>query len=67
FLVVNGDVWTDLVFSTLPDAPTGDAHVVLVDNPVQHPRGDFILRADGRVSDEGDAARLTYAGIGVYR
>jgi MurNAc alpha-1-phosphate uridylyltransferase len=67
FLVVNGDVWTDLAFSTLPDAPAGDAHVVLVDNPAQHPRGDFILRGDGQVSDEGDAARLTYAGIGVYR
>ncbi|MCF7749648.1 nucleotidyltransferase family protein [Bacillus subtilis subsp. subtilis] len=67
FLVVNGDVWTDLAFGTLPDAPAGDAHLVLVDNPAQHRHGDFILHADGRVSDDGDAARLTYAGIGVYR
>ncbi|MGE8208705.1 MAG: N-acetylmuramate alpha-1-phosphate uridylyltransferase MurU [Stenotrophomonas rhizophila] len=67
FLVVNGDVWTDLDFSTLPQTPAGDAHLVLVDNPVQHPRGDFILHPDGRVDDDGDAARLTYAGIGVYR
>lgn len=67
FLVVNGDVWTDVDFATLPQHPHGDAHLVLVDNPVQHPRGDFILRADGTVSDEGDASRLTYAGVGVFR
>ena len=67
FLVVNGDVWTDVDFSTLPRAPQGDAHLVLVDNPVQHPRGDFILHPDGRVGDDGDEARLTYAGIGVFR
>jgi len=67
FLVVNGDVWTDVEFSALPQQPAGDAHLVLVDNPAQHPRGDFILHADGRVSDVGDGPRLTYAGVGVYR
>lgn len=66
FLVVNGDVWTDLDFAALPRVPYGDAHLVLVDNPLQHPRGDFILRPDGQVSDDGDAARLTYAGVGVF-
>ncbi len=67
FLVINGDIWTDLDLAALPRAPHGDAHLVLVDNPLQHPRGDFILHDDGRVSDQGDAARLTYAGIGIYR
>jgi len=67
FLVVNGDVWTDVDFTTLPRDPTSDAHLLLVDNPAQHPHGDFILRGDGQVSDDGDEARLTYAGIGVYR
>jgi N-acetyl-alpha-D-muramate 1-phosphate uridylyltransferase len=67
FLVVNGDVWTDMNFGVLPKQPQGDAHIVLVDNPVQHPRGDFILREDGSVTDEGDAQRLTYAGVGIYR
>ncbi len=67
FLVVNGDVWTDVDFAALPKQPEGDAHLVLVDNPVQHPRGDFILREDGSVADAGDAPRLTYAGVGVYR
>ncbi|WP_421576058.1 N-acetylmuramate alpha-1-phosphate uridylyltransferase MurU [Stenotrophomonas maltophilia] len=67
FLVINGDVWTDVDVATLPRMPAGDAHLVLVDNPAQHPRGDFILHSDGRVSDDGDGARLTYAGVGVYR
>ncbi|MEN5038672.1 N-acetylmuramate alpha-1-phosphate uridylyltransferase MurU [Stenotrophomonas sp. TWI1149] len=67
FLVINGDVWTDVDVATLPRMPAGDAHLVLVDNPAQHPRGDFILHADSRVSDDGDSARLTYAGVGVYR
>ena len=67
FMVVNGDVWTDVDVAALPRQPAGDAHLVLVDNPVQHPRGDFILHDDGSVSDTGDAPRLTYAGVGVYR
>ena len=66
FLAVNGDIWTDLDFADLPQAPVGDAHLVLVDNPAHHPQGDFTLADDGRVSDTGDA-RLTFAGIGVYR
>jgi MurNAc alpha-1-phosphate uridylyltransferase len=65
FLAVNGDIWTDYDFGRLPQAPDGDAHLVLVDNPPQHRFGDFVLR-DGRVFDE-PASRLTFAGIGVYR
>jgi len=45
FAVVNGDVWTDAPLP--PAAPMADdlAHLVLVDNPAQHPRGDFTLGA----------------------
>lgn len=67
FLVVNGDIWTDIDFAALPREPAGDAHLVLVDNPPQHPEGDFILHDEGKVCSEGDAPRLTYAGVGVYR
>jgi len=63
FIAVNGDIWTDLDFSTLPQDPPGLAHLVLVDNPEHHPRGDFGLQ-HGLVLDE---PRLTFAGIGVYR
>jgi MurNAc alpha-1-phosphate uridylyltransferase len=66
FAAVNGDIWTDYDFSSLPREPEGDAHLVLVDNPPQHPIGDFALRGDGRVASDG-AAKLTFAGIGVYR
>ncbi|PNS09388.1 N-acetylmuramate alpha-1-phosphate uridylyltransferase MurU [Solilutibacter silvestris] len=66
FFVVNGDVWSDFDFALLPREPAGDAHLVLVDNPPQHPRGDFALADDGHVRMAGDE-KLTYSGIGVYR
>lgn len=66
FIAVNGDVWCDYDFARLPHAPAGDAHLVLVDNPPQHPHGDFALRADGRLAGDG-SEKLTFAGIGVYR
>ena len=65
FIAVNGDIWTDYDFARLPSAPDGDAHLVLVDNPPQHPGGDFALQG-GRVESDG-ATRLTFAGIGIYR
>jgi MurNAc alpha-1-phosphate uridylyltransferase len=72
FAAINADIHTDFDPALLPDIPVGLAHLVLVDNPDHHPRGDFWLDAQGRVHD-GDAApdasarRLTFAGIGVYR
>ena len=67
FLLVNGDVWTDIDFGALRrDPPAGSlAHLVLVPNPPQHPRGDFLLE-QGQVA-EGDGERYTYSGIGIYR
>ncbi|HET6631159.1 MAG TPA: nucleotidyltransferase family protein [Rhodanobacteraceae bacterium] len=81
FLAVNGDIFTDFDFATLPATPAGLAHLVLVDNPPQHPRGDFVLHSDARVSGEAAGGRpaaqdsaapaaarsLTYAGIGLFR
>jgi MurNAc alpha-1-phosphate uridylyltransferase len=64
FLVVNGDIWCDLDFATLPKLAAHDlAHLVLVPNPPHHPNGDFDLQ-DGRV---GVTPRLTFSGIGLYR
>ena len=65
FLAVNGDIWTDYDFAALPREPEGDAHLVLVDNPPQHPAGDFAL-AGARVVRDGPR-RLTFSGIGMYR
>ena len=66
FLLINGDVWSDYDFAHLPQAPTGLAHLVMVDTAAHVPQGDFALDARGRLHAEGDA-RLTYAGIGVFR
>lgn len=66
FTLVNGDIWTDFDFEDLPDKPSGDAHLVLVDNPAHVPDGNFHLAANGRVDDQA-SPRLTYAGIGRYR
>jgi MurNAc alpha-1-phosphate uridylyltransferase len=52
FLVVNGDVWTDLPFEVLRRPAGSLAHLVLVANPAQHPAGDLGLG-------------LTYSGISV--
>ncbi|WP_305804376.1 N-acetylmuramate alpha-1-phosphate uridylyltransferase MurU [Stenotrophomonas sp. YIM B06876] len=67
FIAVNGDIWSDFDFAQLPAQPAGDAHLVLVDNPLHHPEGDFVLDCDGRLHGSGDLPRLTFAGIGVYR
>ena len=65
FLVVNGDLYTDFEFATLKRPRAGAlAHLVLIDNPEHHPKGDFVLSGES-VAQEG-APRLTFSGIGVY-
>ncbi len=64
FLVINGDVWTDLDFARPRLARGKLAHLVLVDNPAHHLQGDFVL-ADDRVEAQGEP-RLTFSGIGLY-
>ncbi|MDN3553610.1 nucleotidyltransferase family protein [Halomonas almeriensis] len=63
FLLVNGDVWSDLDPGCLPPLQGADlAGLVMVDNPDHHPEGDFHLTREGRVR-EAPAPRWTYAGI----
>ena len=66
FLVTNADIYSDFDFAALARVDLQDdlAHLVLVDNPPQHARGDFALAA-GRVRETG-APLLTFSGIGVY-
>jgi MurNAc alpha-1-phosphate uridylyltransferase len=85
FAVINGDIFCDYDFAQLHTHANkltvgGDtAHLVLVNNPPQHPNGDFGL-ADGRVIDHRSsildpqssiphpASRiLTFSGIGIYQ
>lgn len=65
FLVVNADVFSDFDLGAMSIAPDALAHLVLVPNPPQHPRGDFAL-AGGLVQEEGHP-RWTYSGFGLYR
>ena len=71
FIAINGDIFTDFDFAALPCEPQGIAELVLVDNPLQHPRGDFGIDAGGKLLPRADASgavrALTFAGIGVYR
>jgi MurNAc alpha-1-phosphate uridylyltransferase len=66
FLVINADVYSDFDFAALDAFPLGDrlAHLVLVDNPAQHPRGDFALEG-GCVRESGEPM-LTFSGMGIY-
>lgn len=69
FVLINGDVWTRYDFSELLDFDLGDdlAHLLLVDNPVQHPKGDFVLAKERLFTFEQqqDGEALTFAGISV--
>lgn len=64
FLVVNGDVFADVNFATLKLQPPNLAHLVMVDNPPQHPRGDFAIKA-GKLAESADL-QYTFSGVGVY-
>lgn len=64
FLVVNGDVFTDIDYAALALEPPNLAHLVMVDNPPQHPAGDFAL-LNGKLNDQ-QQSKLTFSGVGVY-
>jgi len=64
FLVVNSDIWCDYPFASLAHPPTKLAHLILVDNPIHNPKGDFHLRQQ-QVYPTGNPC-LTFSGIGIY-
>lgn len=81
FPVVNGDIYCEYDFSRLAEpmarlaAGHDRAHLVLVDNPLHNPKGDFVLES-GRVIPSTPPnlhsplstprSPLTFSGIGVY-
>lgn len=74
FLVVNGDVFTEIDFKEVAlqanthaasrGIKNARAHLVLIDNPPQHPSGDFAI-ANGMLKNTGEPM-FTFSGIGVY-
>ena len=71
FLVINGDIlcdWNPMLAVRALGAEKL-AHLVMVPNPPQHPKGDFCL--DGGMVETpvgaDDTPLLTFSGIGIYR
>jgi N-acetyl-alpha-D-muramate 1-phosphate uridylyltransferase len=83
FLVVNGDVWTDIDVGALTIREDADAALVLVPTPAYRARGDFGLEGDEVVqlrtaaatataggssgAGSGTDKGFTYSGLGVFR
>ena len=68
FVVLNSDIWTDLYLDSLPDGIDGQGHLLLVDNPVHNPAGDFHLLGQKVLNQPvGNSVSLTFSGIGIYR
>jgi len=77
FLVVNGDVWCDwppgqaAQWAAWLDGCQQLACLLMAENPLHHPAGDFALQNGVLIDAAKDdvlpaAPRLTYTGIGVY-
>lgn len=65
FLLVNGDVWTDYDFTRLRQPLQGLAHLVLVDNPGHHGRGDFRLDGVHVLDGDDSPGTLTFSGLSL--
>jgi MurNAc alpha-1-phosphate uridylyltransferase len=79
FLVLNGDTFTEVDFksvaihantiATSSDIKNPSAHLVLVNNPPQHPNGDFAIdfntNSSGILKNTG-VQMLTFSGVGIY-
>jgi N-acetyl-alpha-D-muramate 1-phosphate uridylyltransferase len=72
FLVVNGDIFTDIDFAALAAHVAEDvrcgvqARLVLVPNPPQHPGGDFALDGERVLERTAAAPSFTYSGVGLF-
>lgn len=66
FLVINGDIWTDINLASLPNSLDSLAHLVLVKNPAHHPQGDFSLQGRMLMKPVGHQATWTYSGIAMF-
>ncbi|GAB5380916.1 MAG: nucleotidyltransferase family protein [Aliiglaciecola sp.] len=65
FAVINADIFTDFDFSALPtNLEDKLGHLILVDNPVHNPNGDFSLK--GSEMHRLKKNQFTFSGIAVY-
>ena len=64
FLVMSSDIITDYPLKQLSSKRDSLAHLIMVDNPTYHPRGDYGLLADK--IDLHAHPTFTFASIGLY-
>lgn len=71
FLVVNGDIWSDIDYRQCTPLPASEqANLMLVDNPSHHASGDFLLQAGKVFEPTASGARsptLTFSGVSVLK
>lgn len=67
FALVNADVWCDYDFARLHRSLAGStlAHLILVNNPEHHTRGDFVLQDADVLPRDAQRETLTYSGYSV--
>jgi len=65
FWLVSADIWSDYSFQSLELSGEIHAHLIMVENPSYHPRGDFGILADGKLTLE--SPRHTYGNIAVLK
>jgi MurNAc alpha-1-phosphate uridylyltransferase len=63
FLVISADIFTDFSFQELIKRPIKKAHLVMVENPVWHPKGDYGLTQGLLNFNE---PKYTYASFGLF-
>lgn len=61
FIIISADVWSDFAFDADFIKADQDAHLVLVENPDYHLKGDYSLTTEGKIAFTGK--KFTYAGI----
>lgn len=73
FMVVNGDIFSDIDFSAVKNQAVAlahnrsiSAHLWLVENPPHHPNGDFSIDNNGLLQKDG-TPKYTFSGVAVYR
>ncbi|GAB2190453.1 N-acetylmuramate alpha-1-phosphate uridylyltransferase [Sessilibacter sp. MAH1] len=67
FLLVNGDIWTDVdlaQFSRLP-LHANLARLLLVNNPDHNPNGDFSVSESGQILPSKTKQTFTYSGVAL--
>lgn len=67
FIVLSADIWTTYPLEKLLKHPLGStqSHLILVDNPDYHPKGDFHLLPN-KLLDLNGSPKYTFANLGLY-